>query len=1677
MEIDLIYSYMEQGRYDMAAEALKKLLLQAPSKEVQALQVSLYIESQEHEKAVQSLHCLQRLAPGDSYTLFLEARVLFMEGCSLLVLHKLQSALQGANRQPVVLEKIYNLLGQCYRYFGNSAESTKSYLQAVKYADTKQLAALEYSNYLFNRHYLPAADSATELAIGKKYNEFFTEIPQFLHRRRTFGKGKIRVGYISPDFRNHVVLRFSYALLRYYNHEKFEVHCYARGVQDKFSETAARMVDVWRDISSYSDEAAARCIYEDQIDILFDLSGHTKNGCLPVLAYRPAPVQLSGIGYFATTGLATVDYFLGDNWLDGEAGGENIRVEEASAFSEKLLVLSRSHFCYTPLYDMPISQGTPCKKNGYITYGSFNNFTKVTDDVLVVWSEILRQVKGARLLLKAEIFNAEDGIRLVCERLEKAGVDLKQVELRHTTTSYLEEYNDMDIALDTFPYPGGGTTCDALYMGVPVITLEGKSHGARFGCSLLHNAGLEEFVAVDQTDYVQKAVALAGDFDLLEALHLNIRKILQHSPLMDGTGYIKEMEGGYQKIWQDFCDAQESPDGQRLVHLKAALKKFAVQQDEIQLLAAADGVFSSAPRDKSTVEELAAIYIDHQDLPKAAEVVDYLKERFGAYGYACFLQARLYYAQGELRNAEGWSRKGLQDHCMEDWQRGCIYDLLALISKAMGDGTPMAGYYKQAADCKELATGKAAEYSNYLLSLHYRELDVKKIYQEAVAYGSLFKGVPQYSHPHGARHERLRIGYISPDFCEHVVALFSQAFFRAQDKLCFEIFAYARCGEDARSRELASMAEHWLNIQDLSDEEAAKRIYLDEIDILVDLSGHTGNNCLPILAYKPAPIQVCGVGWFNTTGLPTVDYFLADVYTIPESAGVDYFSEKVLRLPHSHLCYTPPAQAPQFCSSAPCRRNGYITFGCFNVFTKVTDEMLRLWAAILNRLPQARLFLKAAVFDNIDAQTTALERLKAEGIPLQRLSFEGYSANYFQAYDRIDIALDTYPYPGGGTTCDALYMGVPVLTWAGQDHHTRFGYSLLMNIGLPQLCAFSATEYVEKAVQLGSDFSTVMRLRQGLRRQMRQSAIMDANAYMPELEACYRKIWQDFQDRCSRQPAISKITAGRLQAALDDLQACRWREVIHQVAHWQGMGIEQSKLLSAAAFSYYRLQDYPHTIYWMEKALQNTVAQTAEQYIILGDALWKQGDYIKANQAREKAADFLPQTDSLALQNHIWMDLGQSRMGLALPGGPEAYWQAYEVADGMVNQCNAYSSWLLILHLQSIGQADLFAAHIGYSNIFKRVVSYTHQRNQVKKAKLRLGYISADFREHVMYSFYFQMLASYDRERFEVFCYSMNSKVDVFTESVRNLVDVWRNVSQLSYADAAAQIFADGIDILFDLSGHTAHSGLPVLAWKPAPVQLSGLGYMDTTALSAVDYFLTDAFVDPIGTHEAYFTEKLLRLTSQFCYSGRLNLPSSSGAPVCQQGYVLFGVFNSYQKITDEMLDIWLKILQRVPESRILFKNYVMIDDAAVDIFAAKLQRIGFDLDRVIFEASSSDYMYRYLDVDIALDTYPYPGGGTTCDALFMGVPVVSLYGERHSSRFGLSILSNAGVGELAVASTEEYIERAAALAMDRELLNLLHRNLRQMMQQTSLMDGVKYMKELEDVYENIWQEWQGQNA
>nr|MCR5175312.1 hypothetical protein [Anaerovibrio sp.] len=191
-------------------------------------------------------------------------------------------------------------------------------------------------------------------------------------------------------------------------------------------------------------------------------------------------------------------------------------------------------------------------------------------------------------------------------------------------------------------------------------------------------------------------------------------------------------------------------------------------------------------------------------------------------------------------------------------------------------------------------------------------------------------------------------------------------------------------------------------------------------------------------------------------------------------------------------------------------------------------------------------------------------------------------------------------------------------------------------------------------------------------------------------------------------------------------------------------------------------------------------------------------------------------------------------------------------------------------------------------------------------------------------------------------------------------------------------------------------------------------------------------------------------------------------APCKKNDYITYGVFNHYYKITDEMLLAWRKIMQQVTTSRLLLKSQLLVSPSAQEFVWERLKKAGLDIGRIELEPATNTYMNRYLDVDIALDTYPYPGGGTTCDALYMGVPVISMYGSRRGSRFGLSILNNTGLGELAVANFDDYIERAVGLAGDYELLDTLHKNLRRMMQSAPIMDSKKYINELESAYESI---------
>lgn len=1648
-------------------------ILQQQGAMVQALQLKacIGIESGDCQRASAAVETLRQLCPQDAYTGFLSARVRFQEGERESLLPVLEQVLRkGKNLQPVYREKICNLLGQCYRAAGDAGKAAGCYLEAFRSTKNRQLQAEEYSNYLFNLNYRPGLSTAKLYAAHKGYEKIFAGLPKFLHRRRTDSTAirKLRIGYISPDFRKHVVLCFSYAFLAAYQKEGFEVFVYMTGSEDEVSQSVASFVTGWRNLQGFSAEQAARCIYEDQIDILVDLSGHTRENCLPVLAYKPAPVQVSGIGYFATTGLSAVDYFLGDAYLDD-------RTTEA-AFTEKLLVLPNSHFCYTPLGDAPEPAPPPCQKNSFVTFGSFNNFTKLNDEVLKLWAGLLQRLPDAHLLLKADIFQRQTGREQVTLRLRKLGFDMARVELRGFTVNYLSEYADVDIALDPWPYPGGGTTCDALYMGVPVISMRGQRHGARFGYSLLMNLGLGELCAADADSYCRIAVQLAEDTELLSMLHTKLRPMMEQSPLMDQAGYMQSVERAYHAIWREFCARQPIPAYRELPRLILQMRQLGAAGDTRQALAAADAVLAAGTTDTTALELMTALYIDAADCDAARQSLVRLQQEKGSYAYGLFLQARIEHMTDDWGAALQHCRAALQGR-MEDWQRGLAYNILSMLEKDCGDTELAAEHSLEASRCSTDRAGRAANYSNYLFALHYSKYSREAMYQAACGYQRIFDDIQPYGHVCRNRHERLRIGYISPDLRYHVVAFFSYVFFKNYDRNCFAVYCYANCQEDAASQEFASGVDQWRNIQGLQPDIAAKLIYEDEIDILVDLAGHTEHNCLPVLAYKPAPVQVSGIGYFNTTGLKAVDYFLADIYTDPVGEGSNdaYFTEKLLRLPQSHFCYTWHGK-PGECAPAPCGKNGFVTFGSFNNFAKVTEEMLQAWAEILRRLPEARLFLKAEAFNREYTRQKAMQRLQQAGIPLQRVCFGKHEKDYLGAYGQVDIALDTYPYPGGGTTCDALYMGVPVITMVGTRHNARFGYSLMMNIGLSECCAFSLAEYIEKAVGLAQDAAKLQILHQTLRRRMRQSPVMDVGSYMAAVEKNWQQIWQDWVLEAWTPEQRAEQQKKWAASAVEALAQRDWPIVIRQVNRLAASGRAiPGKLLSAVGLAYSYQGDDLRAIIWLKRAIRSDAENKVQLASLLSEACSRCLDIPGAQEASQMAFEALS-AGNKGLAAGVLMRKARCALLLGNTGQAAAdYRNAAVRADNLRDRCESYSSYLLSLAYREIASADLLLEHQKYAEIFAQIKFYPVEKNRKRQKKLHIGYLSPDFRQHVMFSFYYALLACYDHEVFQVTCYSLTDVEDGYTEALRELVDDWQSLSlqENSYESIAAKIHADRIDILVDLAGHSAGSGLPILAWRPALVQMSGLGYMATTGLSTVDYFLTDCWLDPVQ-QESQLIERPLRLHSQFCYTGRSDVAVPAGAPCKHTGKIVFGVFNQYAKITDEMLLVWKEIMMEVPVAELLLKTAVFQSDAAIDQAFARLQGLGLDMDRVHFEAADVQYMERYLDVDIALDTYPYPGGGTTADALYMGVPVVSLYGKRRGTRVGLSILQAAGLGELAVPDRAAYIACAVGLASDVATLDLLHTNLRSMLRQSSLMDAKGYVREMEQKYQEIWETYEG---
>lgn len=357
--------------------------------------------------------------------------------------------------------------------------------------------------------------------------------------------------------------------------------------------------------------------------------------------------------------------------------------------------------------------------------------------------------------------------------------------------------------------------------------------------------------------------------------------------------------------------------------------------------------------------------------------------------------------------------------------------------------------------------------------------------------------------------------------------------------------------------------------------------------------------------------------------------------------------------------------------------------------------------------------------------------------------------------------------------------------------------------------------------------------------------------------------------------------------------------------------------------------------------------------------------------------------------------------------------------------------------------------------------------------RLRVGYLSGDFCYHVVPLFMLPLAERGDRAAIETYCYSVGGTTDAITRRLMAASDVWRDAAAMSDAELSDAIQRDGIDILVDLAGHSGIPRLGVFARQPAPVQATWLGYLNTTGLTRIQHRISDGYCDPPGLTDRYHTEALARLPgSQWCYRPFVAVEQASSAPVESNGFVTFGSFNQAPKLSPSVRRLWAQIMQALPDSRLVVAG--IQDEGVRELLWRDFAGSGIDRARIAFRPYGSlpDYYRWYNEVDIALDTTLYSGGTTTLDALWMGVPVVTLPGERPASRSAASILAAVGLEDWIASSGEDYVRRAAAFARDNARLADLRRTLRARVRASPLMDEARFARDMEALYRRMWREW-----
>ena len=889
----------------------------------------------------------------------------------------------------------------------------------------------------------------------------------------------------------------------------------------------------------------------------------------------------------------------------------------------------------------------------------------------------------------------------------------------------------------------------------------------------------------------------------------------------------------------------------------------------------------------------------------------------------------------------------------------------------------------------------------------------------------------------GSGLQKIRLGYLSADLGEGRLREWLPMFFTAYDAFRYEIYAYhtEMGGDSSRFAEKATVRE----VGTCTPEEAAELIRRDHLDLLVDLSlDAVSAHHAAVMRQRPAE-HIVSLAEHVPAGLAV---------RLPMVEGQEVFP----------YCYTQIEEKTAYTYRAPLLDTGIPTIGvCGSMTAGESSHFLELLSYLLPAIGDVHLVLPASIAGGLS--TEDIEQIAARGSTGSSLDFVDDLS-----YDTLDVALGLSV--DLVDVCRAAAHGIPLIT-AEHLVRDRCAKHLLCHLELQPLHDMRRT--AEACLALCVDHERLSEYHGLLR--WRLFDFCDAGTLQFALERAYERVLAQGDGR-----SIAALSDELARAA----SVQNWSIVLAVAHQLDGHDALSAGQRMSLAWGYHFGGAAPLAARWAMSAQGLPVdREGARLYLSVSgvEPGTENGVFERVQHGLkcvEEGLSVVPEVRAALLKAYADHAPADSDAELA---SQCAIAYAREAADPFLQRVY-YGVGLLKLNAADVSAQEVYEKSLGYGTLFADVKPYTH-RERRKKDKIRIGYISGDFRQHVMQYFIWPFLAGYDAEAFEVYVYSLG-KSDQYTDFFKTLVTRWRDLSEhaRNMERIAREIHADEVDILFDLAGHTARSGLAALAWKPAPVQLSGLGYMATTGLPAVDYFVTDHYCDPEGNgSEAFYVEKLLRLTSQFCYNGYTHLPTSIGTPARERGYIQFATFNQYGKLQDDILKAWQEIMERVPRARLLLKNSAYGKKHVVQSAYERFRRLGFDMSRVQFEQATRDYMNRYLDVDIALDTFPWPGGGTTCDALYMGVPVVSYYTERHSTRFTYSILANIGLSDLASTRLSDYIETAVALAGNLDLLDALHRELRDRMKASPVMDQAGYIREMEECYRAIWNAWESENT